>query len=95
MNRSNKFRTFYYLYLKFYYRHIEVSTGPNQHFIFSIKFSPLLDRGQVGFSLPQRKWATLSLNQEIEVKPFFFNPASGSEFLSSITLEADFLQKKS
>ncbi|XP_058800718.1 vesicle-fusing ATPase 1-like [Phymastichus coffea] len=75
-------------------KHIEVSTGPNQHFIFSVKCCPQVDRGTVGFSLPQRKWATLSLNQEIEVKPYYFDPSSTSEFLSGITLEADFLQKK-
>ncbi|KAJ8668062.1 hypothetical protein QAD02_009725 [Eretmocerus hayati] len=75
-------------------KHIEVSTGPSQHFVFTIKACPQIERGQIGFSLPQRKWATLSLNQEIEVKPFFFDPSSPSSFLSSITLEADFLQKK-
>ncbi|XP_032455485.1 vesicle-fusing ATPase isoform X1 [Nasonia vitripennis] len=76
-------------------KHIEVSySGANQHFIFSIKSCPQIDRGTVGFSLPQRKWATLSLNQEIEVKPYYFDPTSTSEFLSNITLEADFLQKK-
>ncbi|KAL7307115.1 hypothetical protein TKK_0000845 [Trichogramma kaykai] len=75
-------------------KHIEVSTGPNQHYVFTIKYCPQIDRGQVGFSLPQRKWAALSLNQEIEVKPYYFDPSSASEFLSSITLEADFLQKK-
>jgi vesicle-fusing ATPase len=48
----------------------------------------------VGFSLPQRKWATLSLNQDIEVKPYHFDPTSSSEYLCTIVLEADFLQKK-
>ena len=49
----------------------------------------------MGFSLPQRKWATLSLNQEIEVRPYHFNPTSSTECLCTIVLEADFLQKKS
>ncbi|XP_011501356.1 PREDICTED: vesicle-fusing ATPase 1-like [Ceratosolen solmsi marchali] len=74
--------------------HIEISTEPNQHFVFSTKTCPKIDRGTVGFSLPQRKWAVISLNQEIEVKPFYFDPTSPTEFLSNIVLEADFLQKK-
>uniref|UniRef100_A0A1B6C6V7 Vesicle-fusing ATPase n=1 Tax=Clastoptera arizonana TaxID=38151 RepID=A0A1B6C6V7_9HEMI len=76
-------------------KHIEVSTGPGQHFIFTIKYHPDVPRGCIGFSLPQRKWATLSLNQDIEVKPYHFNPTSSSECLCTIVLEADFLQKKS
>ena len=42
--------------------------------------------------LVQRKWATLSLNQEVEVAPHQFDVAK--TFMSSIVLEADFLQKK-
>ncbi|XP_015609020.1 vesicle-fusing ATPase 1 [Cephus cinctus] len=76
-------------------KHIEVTTGPNQHFVFTIKAHPDVARGTVGFSLPQRKWATLSLNQDIEVRPYHFDPTSGSEFLCTIVLEADFLQKRS
>lgn len=49
----------------------------------------------MGFSLPQRKWGTLSLNQDIEVRPYHFNPTSNTECLCNIVLEADFLQKKS
>lgn len=72
-----------------------MSTGPGQHFVFSIKFHPEVTRGSIGFSLPQRKWATLSLGQDIDVKPYHFNPTSSSECLCTIVLEADFLQKKS
>ncbi|KAJ9581859.1 hypothetical protein L9F63_003790, partial [Diploptera punctata] len=75
-------------------KHIEVSTGPNQHFVFTVKFHSDIPRCAVGFSLPQRKWATLSLNQDIEVKPYHFDPTSTSECLCTIVLEADFLQKK-
>jgi vesicle-fusing ATPase len=48
----------------------------------------------VGFSLSQKIWVTLSLNQDIEVKPYHFDPTSSSEYLCTIVLEADFLQKK-
>ncbi|KAF9814956.1 hypothetical protein SFRURICE_008767 [Spodoptera frugiperda] len=51
-------------------KHIEVSTGPSQHFVFSIRFYSGVDRGTVGFSAPQRKWATLSIGQPIDVKAF-------------------------
>lgn len=63
--------------------------------MFSVKRHHEVPRGTVGFSLPQRKWATLSLNQEIEVRPYYFNPTSSTECLCNIVLEADFLQKKS
>ncbi|KAI5645245.1 ATPase family associated with various cellular activities (AAA) domain-containing protein [Phthorimaea operculella] len=72
-------------------KHVEVSTGPSQHFVFSIRFYNGIDRGTVGFSAPQRKWATLSIGQPIDVKPF---KAQSAECLCSITLEADFMLKK-
>ncbi|KDR16531.1 Vesicle-fusing ATPase 1, partial [Zootermopsis nevadensis] len=67
-------------------KHVEVSTGPSQHYVFTVRFHSEVPRGTVGFSLPQRKWATL---------PYHFDPTSSSECLCTITLEADFLQKKS
>ncbi|KAH9645276.1 hypothetical protein HF086_000439 [Spodoptera exigua] len=72
-------------------KHIEVSTGPSQHFVFSIRFYSGVDRGTVGFSAPQRKWATLSIGQPIDVKPF---KAQNADCLCSMTLEADFMLKK-
>lgn len=72
-------------------KHIEVSTGPSQHFIFTVRFNPGVERGTIGFSAPQRKWATLSIKQGIDVKPF---PASQADCLCSVVLEADFMSKK-
>ena len=40
----------------------------------------------------QRKWAMLSLNQDLQVQPYSFNPSRDT--IASIVLEADFLQKK-
>ncbi|KAF7987816.1 hypothetical protein HCN44_003679 [Aphidius gifuensis] len=74
-------------------KHIEVTTGPNQHFVFTVKTTQEVRSGTAGFSLPQRKWASLSLNQDIDVRPYYFDPTSSSEFLCTIVLEADFLQK--
>lgn len=71
------------------FRHIRVHTGGGQNFIFSIKPHSSMPRYNVGFSLPQRKWAVLSLNQEITVEPY--HP---EEYVSSIILETDYMQKK-
>ena len=40
----------------------------------------------------QRKWAMLSLNQDLQVAPHHFDPKR--DYLANIVLEADFLQKK-
>lgn len=44
-------------------KYIDVSTGPGSHFVFAIERSPEVPPRCVGFSLLQRKWATLSINQ--------------------------------
>jgi len=72
--------------------HIDVRTGPGQHFVFSIEADSKVPPGTVAFSLPQRKWATLSLNQEIEVSPYQFSPEK--HYLTSLVLEVDFFNKK-
>lgn len=72
-----------------------MSTGPGQHFVFAIERSNQVPQNGVGFSLLQRKWGTLSINQDITVKPFTFNVQSKNEYvLCNVTLEVDFLQKK-
>uniref|UniRef100_A0A0K8TTK0 Vesicle-fusing ATPase n=1 Tax=Tabanus bromius TaxID=304241 RepID=A0A0K8TTK0_TABBR len=73
-------------------KYIELSTGPGQHFVFCIERTTEVPRGCIGFSLVQRKWATLSINQDIDVKPFRFD--ANSEVITTVTLEVDFLQKK-
>jgi len=72
--------------------HIDVRTGPGQHFVFTIQTDSKVNAGTVAFSLPQRKWAVLSLNQEIEVSPYQFSMEK--HYLSSIQLEVDFFNKK-
>lgn len=46
--------------------------------------------GTTGFSSIQRKWLTLSLNQQITLEPFNF---SGDFYISSMTVLVDFLTK--
>ena len=77
---------------KFFIRHIEVYTAPGQSFVFTIKFHREVPPNSIGFGLLQRKWATLSLGQDIEVRPFQFDPIQHT--LANVVLEVDFLQKK-
>lgn len=73
-------------------RYIDVSTAPGAHFIFSVERCHDVPNYCIGFSLLQRKWATLSINQDISVKPFNFERTS--EVLTNVSIEVDFLQKK-
>ncbi|XP_022098998.1 vesicle-fusing ATPase-like isoform X2 [Acanthaster planci] len=73
-------------------KHIMVKTSPSSEYVFSVKSYPGMQHGTVGFSLLQRKWAVLSINQDIEVKPYEFNKST--QLIGCITLEVDFLQKK-
>ncbi|KAF8362480.1 nsf-1 [Pristionchus pacificus] len=49
--------------------HLEVVTGPARHFIFTVKTDKSLAPDQIAFALPQRKWATLSLADQVEARP--------------------------
>ncbi|XP_071509886.1 vesicle-fusing ATPase-like [Diadema antillarum] len=71
---------------------IEVYTGPGQSFVFTTCSFSDIKPGEIGFSLPQRKWARLSIDQIVRVSQYRFDPSC--QFLSTITLEVDFLQKK-
>lgn len=71
------------------FSHILVHTTGGQNFAFSIKRHHEVPRLHVGFSLPQRKWAVLSINQKIEVHPY--HP---QDYISSIVFEVDFMPKK-
>ncbi|GFS65439.1 vesicle-fusing ATPase 1 [Trichonephila inaurata madagascariensis] len=73
-------------------RHVEVTTSTNRKYVFTLKGCPGFPPGQIGFSLPMRKWAELSLNQTLEVRPYTFNP--NIQYIAKIVLEVDFLDKK-
>nr|CAH0108085.1 unnamed protein product [Daphnia galeata] len=74
-------------------KHVEICTSPGQCFVFTIKSHRDVSPNSIGFGLLQRKWATLSLGQDIEVRPFQFD--TNQHTLANIVLEVDFLQKKS
>uniref|UniRef100_A0A2K5F1C7 Vesicle-fusing ATPase n=1 Tax=Aotus nancymaae TaxID=37293 RepID=A0A2K5F1C7_AOTNA len=65
-------------------QHVIVRTSPNHRYTFTLKTHPSVVPGSIAFSLPQRKWAGLSIGQEIEAK----------HVLAAMTIEIDFLQKK-
>lgn len=76
------------------FRHVDVSTGHGAHYIFALQRTNDgdLPPNSIGFSLVQRKWAKLSLDQEITVRPYQFDRKS--DVVVSVTFETDFLLKK-
>lgn len=72
-------------------KHVYVRSG-HQQFLFSITPYGSIVPGTIAFSAVQRKWAMLTLNQEIQVTPHKMDPKT--QTLAEITVEADFLQKK-
>ncbi|KAM7346865.1 comatose [Cochliomyia hominivorax] len=73
-------------------KYADISPGPGQHYIFALERTAEVPRGHVGFSLVQRKWATLSINQEIDIRPYRFD--GSSDIITLVSFETDFLQKK-
>ncbi|CAM4709870.1 unnamed protein product [Leuciscus chuanchicus] len=73
-------------------QHLTVKTTPTQKFVFTVRTHPSVVPGTIAFSLPQRKWAGLSLNQDVEASIYNFDLSR--QYVGTITLEIDFLQKK-
>jgi vesicle-fusing ATPase len=63
-----------------------------QLIVFTIRQSPEVKPGTIGLSLTQRKFATASIGQDMDVYPYEFDRATSC--CASILLEVDFLQKK-
>ncbi|KAF7665054.1 hypothetical protein LDENG_00157390 [Lucifuga dentata] len=61
-------------------------------FVFTLKTHPAVVTGTIAFSLPQRKWAGLSIGQDVEVTNYRFDKSK--QCISAMTVEIDFLQKK-
>ncbi|XP_063098127.1 vesicle-fusing ATPase isoform X1 [Cavia porcellus] len=74
-------------------QHVVVRTSSNHKFTFTLRTHPSVVPGSIAFSLPQRKWAGLSIGQEIEVSLYTFDKAK--QCIGTMTIEIDFLQKKS
>ncbi|KAM6163550.1 LOW QUALITY PROTEIN: vesicle-fusing ATPase [Rhynchocyon petersi] len=73
-------------------QHVVVRTSPNHRYTFTLRTHPSVFPGSIAFSLPQRKWAGLSIGQEIDVSLYTFDKAK--QCIGTMTIEIDFLQKK-
>ncbi|CAB1337973.1 unnamed protein product [Coregonus sp. 'balchen'] len=73
--------------------HVTVRTTPTHKFVFTVKTHQSVVPGTIAFSLPQRKWAGLSIGQDVEVTSYNFNKSK--QCVGTMTVEIDFLQKKS
>ncbi|KAJ7989938.1 hypothetical protein DPEC_G00309670 [Dallia pectoralis] len=74
-------------------QHVTVKTTPAHKFVFTTKTHHAIVPGTIAFSLPQRKWAGLSIGQEVEVANYNFDKSQ--QCVGVMTIEIDFLQKKS
>ncbi|XP_049417010.1 vesicle-fusing ATPase isoform X1 [Epinephelus fuscoguttatus] len=74
-------------------QHVTVKTTPNHKYVFTVKTHHTVAPGSIAFSLPQRKWAGLSIGQEVEVANYNFDKSK--QCIGAMTIEIDFLQKKS
>jgi vesicle-fusing ATPase len=50
--------------------YVKVITGPAHHYHFSVANHVGIKPGEIGFSLPQRRWTNVSLEQEVQVFNF-------------------------
>ncbi|KAM6951246.1 vesicle-fusing ATPase [Aplochiton taeniatus] len=73
-------------------QHVTVRTMPNHKYVFTVKTHPSLVAATIAFSLPQRKWAGLSIGQDVEVTNYKFDKSK--QCVGAMTAEIDFLQKK-
>ena len=72
--------------------HINVRVANGGSFVFSIVADASVPAGEIGFSMPQRKWAQLSVGQDIGVGVHKFDKSRS--FISAAVLEVDFFTKK-
>nr|KAF6457171.1 hypothetical protein HJG63_011706 [Rousettus aegyptiacus] len=66
-------------------QHVIVRTSPNHRYTFTLRTHPSVVPGSIAFSLPQRKWAGLSIGQEIEVSLYTFDKAK--QCIGTMTIE--------
>ncbi|XP_034716694.1 vesicle-fusing ATPase-like [Etheostoma cragini] len=61
-------------------------------YVFTLKMHHSVIPGTIAFSLAQRKWAGLSIGQEVQVRAYKFDKSK--QCISTMIAEIDFLQKK-
>ncbi|XP_072229192.1 vesicle-fusing ATPase-like isoform X2 [Leuresthes tenuis] len=64
-----------------------------REFVFTLRTHPEVSAGCIAFSLPQRKWVGIGLGDDFKVTNYKFDKSKGC--ISNMTVEVDFLQKKS
>ncbi|CAJ0594500.1 unnamed protein product [Cylicocyclus nassatus] len=72
-------------------KHVQMQTGPGHRYVVTIRNHPTMKRGEIAFAIAQRKWAVLSLDQEVIVQPYAFK---SNQYIGTITMSADFQLKK-
>ncbi|CAG2112972.1 unnamed protein product [Medioppia subpectinata] len=72
-------------------RNIEITTSANRKYVFTLEAADQMPKGTMGFNLPMRKWAQLSINEIVDVRLYTFNP--NTQLVSKITLSVDYMQK--
>ena len=72
--------------------HVAISTSPGQVFVFTVTSNDGMARGEVGFSMAQRKWAVLSVKQDIQVQVHRFDESR--DYIGAMVLHVDFFNKK-
>ena len=66
--------------------------SPTQRYVFTLETDPGVPVGEIGFNIVQRKWAMLSLNQEVDVRPF--EVQKSNMFVANITVQTKFFSPK-
>ncbi|GAA6214590.1 vesicle-fusing ATPase-like [Lates japonicus] len=72
-------------------QHVIVRNSTHKY-VFTLRTHQSVMPGSIAFSLPQRKWAGLSIGQEVEVTNYKFDKSR--HCISTMMVEIDFLQKK-
>jgi vesicle-fusing ATPase len=72
-------------------KHVKVSSSKSTSFVFTVKRLQSVHPSTIGLGALQRKWASLSIGQEIDVHPFRFD--ENKLILTNIVLEVDFCDK--
>ncbi|KAK9711822.1 transport between ER and Golgi ATPase protein [Basidiobolus ranarum] len=65
----------------------------NEHFVFTLQFENNFPSGQIGTTLFHRRWASLSLNQEVFVQPYDPLSEGVNVYLGTLNLEVKFLRR--
>ncbi|ORX86714.1 AAA-domain-containing protein [Basidiobolus meristosporus CBS 931.73] len=65
----------------------------NDQFVFTIHFDNSFPSGQIGTTLFHRRWASLSLNQEVYIQPYDPLSEGVDVYLGSLNLEVKFLRR--